>query len=134
MVILVPAPLLATAETEARSLGRHRFLSVREPGDEPWATDRHRSIGLTCLIASAADVTHPFPRRLPLVWPGGALACFLGKLLPLLVGATRLHLFTGLASTADAIQVLEASAQQFHRRILDVRQTPSVAIPGLCSC
>ncbi|MCP4541545.1 MAG: hypothetical protein GY832_30815 [Chloroflexi bacterium] len=37
MVPLAPAPLLATAETEARSLGSHRFPPVRKPGDEPWA-------------------------------------------------------------------------------------------------
>ncbi len=32
VVILAPAPLLATAETEARSLGWHRFL----PREKPW--------------------------------------------------------------------------------------------------
>ncbi|MCP4540304.1 MAG: hypothetical protein GY832_24455 [Chloroflexi bacterium] len=67
MVILVPAPSLATTETEERSLGSPRFLPVQ-----------NLVMNLGPQIATRIGLTRPspLPRRLPLFCPGGALACF----------------------------------------------------------
>ncbi|MCP4536501.1 MAG: hypothetical protein GY832_05085, partial [Chloroflexi bacterium] len=67
MVILAPAPLLAPTETEARSLGWHRFLTVRKPDAVDTLpmieigiavcvpTDCHRVHRPDLLITSASD-------------------------------------------------------------------------------
>ncbi|MCP4538825.1 MAG: hypothetical protein GY832_16955 [Chloroflexi bacterium] len=64
-VVISPAPLLATAETEDQFLGLPRFLPVRNPGDEPRATDWHRVYRPDLLIAPAAAVTHSAPSPSP---------------------------------------------------------------------
>ncbi|MCP4539210.1 MAG: hypothetical protein GY832_18900, partial [Chloroflexi bacterium] len=56
---------LATAETEEQFLGVPRFLPVRNPGDEPRATDWHRVYRPDLLIAPAAAVTHSAPSPSP---------------------------------------------------------------------
>ncbi|MCP4536607.1 MAG: hypothetical protein GY832_05625 [Chloroflexi bacterium] len=65
VMVLAPAPVFATAETEDRFLGLHRFLPVQNLVMNLGPQIATGTIDLNCLIASTTDVPQSAPSPSP---------------------------------------------------------------------